>query len=374
MELNETKFQVPVMSQDQKTKSITISKTSFGKTKEGAEVSLYEMSNDNGMLVGIIDYGGAITRIEVPDRQGNFSDVVLGHSNMHGYEEENDFFGCIAGRYANRICNGKFRLDGTPYQLPKNENGNSLHGGLKGFDKQVWEAVVNEKEGELELYYTSRDGEEGYPGELTCKVSYSITNKNELVISYEASSDKKTIINLTNHSYINLENGGVSSILNHELKIEAIFYTPVTEGLIPTGEVLRVKDTPLDFTEFQPVGERIAYPDDQLKLGLGYDHNYIINKPLGELGLAATVIERKSGRKLQVFTTEPGIQFYSGNFLDGSITGKNNVTYKNRNGLCLETQHFPDSPNHPHFPTVILEPGKLFESTTIFRFALIDDE
>lgn len=362
------------MKINQQTENITITKTSFGKTKDGQEVSCFEMQNEQGMVVAVIDYGGAITKVEVPDKHGNSSDVVLGHDNMRGYEEENDFFGCIAGRYANRIHNGTFNLDGIPYQLPKNNNGNSLHGGLKGFDKQIWEAEINEKEEKLELSYTSRDGEEGYPGEMTCKVSYSITNENELVIEYEACTDQKTIINLTNHSYFNLKDGGASFIGDHELKIEANFYTPVIEGLIPTGEILPVKNTPFDFREFKSIKRQINEDSDQLKWGKGYDHNFILNKNEDELGLAATVLERDSGRKMEVFTTEPGIQFYSGNFLNGDITGKRKIVYHNRNALCLETQHFPDSPNHPQFPTVILEPQKPFKSTTIYRFGLVDDK
>lgn len=359
------------MNVDHQILSVTISKKSFGKTKDGNEVSYYKMRNENGMTVGIIDYGGIVTNIYVPDRNGTIGDVVLGHEGIRGYEEENDYFGCIAGRFANRIGNGTFSLDGTAYQLPKNNNGHSLHGGVKGFDQQIWKAEVIPNEGKLELSYVSEDGEEGYPGELSCKITYSINDENELRVDYKATTNKATIINLTNHSYFNLKDGGASSILDHEIQIMSDYYTPVSEGLIPTGEILSVKDTPFDFSEFVKIGKWIDALNEQLELGLGYDHNYVLRKNEDELGLAATVLEYVSGRKMEVYTTEPGIQFYSGNFLKGDITGKEGTVYNHRSGLCLETQHFPDSPNNPHFPSVILRPGETYQSSTIFRFGII---
>ncbi len=350
--------------------SMSIQTSAFGTTKEGKSVTQYMLSNANGMTVGILNYGGIITHLKVPDRKGYVQDVVLGHNNIKGYEEENDYFGCIAGRYANRIQGGTFSLDGNTYQLPKNNGPNALHGGLKGFDQQIWDAIpysANDSVG-LVLSYTSPDGEEGYPGTLRTTVTYTLTQQNELRIHYEAVTDKPTILNLTNHSYFNLKDGGASDILDHELQIYASRFTPVGKTLIPTGSLDSVQNTPFDFTKATPIGQRINTNHIQLEYGQGYDHNYVLDQIGDQLMLAAQVRDPGSGRVLEVWTTEPGIQFYSGNFLKGDITGKQDIVYKHRAGFCLETQHFPDSPNQPDFPTTVLRPGETFESTTLFRF------
>ena len=352
--------------------TLSVSQAHFGATSDGRRVTYFELKNSHDMVVGIIDYGATITKIMVPDRHGEMGDVVLGHDDIHGYEKENDFFGCTAGRYANRICKGTFSVDGQQYQLPLNENGNSLHGGFMGFDKQVWDTEVFEDENEagVILNYLSSDGEEGYPGNLYVTVKFVLDNENQLRIHYSAVTTKVTVINLTNHSYFNLKDGGMSSILDHILMIDAPWYTPVQEGLIATGEILKVENTPFDFQKPTKIGARIEAENLQLKLGLGYDHNYVFNKERDRLGLVATVYEPDSGRLLETYTTEPGVQFYSGNFLNGKITGKYGIQYNHRNGLCLETQHFPDSPNKPHFPSVRLTPEDQFESTTVYKFSL----
>jgi len=349
-----------------------IEKKLFGKTPEGMPVDLYTLTNANGMQVKITNYGGIITNIFVPDKNGLLGDVVLGYDNLDDYIKNNPYFGCIVGRYANRIAKGQFTIDSKTYTLAKNNGPNHLHGGIKGFDKVVWEA--REIKGEdfvgLALKYLSRDGEEGYPGNLSVKVTYKLTNDNELRIDYQATTDKKTIVNLTNHSYFNLRDAGASSILDHVLMINADKFTPVDETLIPTGELRSVEGTPFDFRQPHQIGERINADDEQIKFGGGYDHNFVLNGQTGELRLAAKVFEPKTGRVLEVFTTEPGVQFYSGNFLDGTITGKYGTVYKHRHGFCLETQHYPDSPNHPDFPSVVLNPGEKYQTSTIFKFSV----
>jgi len=352
--------------------SVNVTERSFGKTKDGLPVQYYKITNDNGMIVGITTYGGAITKVVVPDKFGNFGDVVLGHDNIIGYEEKNDYFGAITGRYANRIGKGQFTIDKNSYQVPINNNGNSLHGGIRGFDKRVWDgkSFENEDKAGVVLTYISGDGEEGYPGELTCMVTYTLNNENELRIDYNAITTGPTVLNLTNHSYFNLKDGGASSILDHELQIRASSITPVDKGLITTGELTPVEGTPFDFRKPRKIGERINAHNQQLEFGLGYDHNFVLDKEGSDLSLITTVYEAESGRIMEVLTTEPGIQFYSGNFLKGNITGKRKVAYQHRTGFCLETQHFPDSPNKPNFPSVLLRPGEKFESTTIYRFGL----
>ncbi len=350
---------------------MVIEKNSFGKTKEGTEVFLYTLKNHNNVSVSITNYGGIITSVKVPDKNGNISDIVLGYDHVDGYIINNSpYFGALIGRYGNRIAKGKFSLDGVQYKLATNNGVNHLHGGEKGFDKVIWTA--NELHGKdtvgLELTYISKDGEEGYPGNLNVKVNYTLNDRNELRIDYTATTDKKTIVNLTNHAYFNLKGAGVSTILDHQLKINADRFTPIDSTLIPIGEIIPVENSPFDFRNFTKIGKRINSKDEQIKFGLGYDHNFVLNENGNQLKHAATVKEESTGRILEVFTTEPGIQFYSGNFLDGSITGKNNIVYNRRNGFCLETQHFPDSPNHNNFPSTELRPHKVYNSTTIYKF------
>jgi len=364
--------------------------TDFGQTKAGTPVQLYTLTNGNGMSVRITNYGGIITELWVPDRDGTLANVVLGFDSIADYEEKSPYFGCITGRYANRIAGGKFTLDGTEYTLAINNGPNHLHGGRKGFDKQVWEAETFETADAagLKLRYVSKDGEEDYPGNLHVTVIYTLTNGNELKIDYKATTDKPTVVNLTNHSYFNLAGhaAGTDAMLAHEMMINADSFTPVADAnSIPTGEFRPVKDTPLGFTTPIAIGRRIEDDCPQLKFGNGYDHNFVLNKsksvipseaeePVkkvprsGSLLLAARVVEPASGRIMEVLTTEPGVQFYSANYLDG-FTGKGGVTYPRRSAFCLETQHYPDSPNKPDFPTTTLRPGELFGSTTIFKFS-----
>jgi aldose 1-epimerase len=331
-------------------------------------VELYTLTNVSGMEARIMTYGGSVVSLKAPDRQGKLADVVLGYETLEGYLKNNPYFGAIIGRYGNRIGNGQFSLIGRKYTLPRNDGENTLHGGIKGFDKVVWKAKeVNGKDGAgISLTYLSKDGEEGFPGNLSVTVVYTLTNNNELKIEYFAKTDKTTVVNLTNHSYFNL--AGEGSILRHELMINAGRFTPVDSGLIPTGELRTVKGTPMDFTKSAVIGTRIDHQDEQLTFGKGYDHNWVLNNATGRLALAAKAYEPVSGRVMEVLTTEPGLQFYSGNFLDGSITGKGGQVYKRRCGFCLETQHFPDSPNKPGFPSTVLRPGESYKTTTIYKF------
>ncbi|MGI9070279.1 MAG: aldose epimerase family protein [Bryobacteraceae bacterium] len=344
----------------------------FGKTSDGHEVSLYTLKNKSGMEVKITNYGGTITSIKVKDRHGKFGDVVLGFENLDGYisKTNKSYFGAIVGRYANRIAHGTFVLDGHQYHIPTNDGPNSLHGGLRGFDKRVWDAkdVSTPRAPELELHYLSRDGEEGFPGNLSVTVRYSLNAENDLRIDYSATTDKDTVLNLTNHSYFNLAGPGSGDILNHKLTLQADRFTPIDQTLIPTGAIQSVAGTPLDFRKPTAIGFRINQDDPQLKFAKGYDHNFVLNHSGHELSLAAKVEEPHSGRVLEVLTTQPGIQFYSGNFLDGSVHGIGGA-YNFRSALCLETQHFPDSPNHPNFPSAVLRPGEQFRQTTVFRFS-----
>ena len=349
----------------------TMTKQSFGKTPDGTEVFLYTLRNKDGMEARITNYGGIVVSLLVKDRAGKLADVVLGFDSLASYIKDTPYFGALVGRYGNRIGKGEFQLAGVKYTLAKNNGANHLHGGLKGFDKVVWS--VDEKAsvpGEsLVLTYLSRDGEEGYPGNLAVRVVYSVTKDNELRIDYSASTDKATVVNLTHHSYFNLAGAGSSAILDHELFIDAGRFTPVDSGLIPTGELKSVVGTPMDFTAQTAIGARINENYEQLQKGGGYDHNWVLNKPLASMELAARVYEKSSGRTMEVLTSEPGLQFYSGNFLNGTHVGKGGVKYQHRYGFCLETQHFPDSPNKPGFPTTVLEPGKTYSSTTIYRFS-----
>jgi aldose 1-epimerase len=340
----------------------------FG-TQNGRPVTLYTLTNSHGLEVKVMNYGAIIVSIRVPDRKGQFADIALGHDTLEGYVPNPPYLGAVVGRYANRIANGTFTLDGKKYQLPINNGTNTLHGGLKGFDKVVWEGEPLSGKTGVALTYLSKDGEEGFPGNLKVQVTYTLADANELVVDYEATTDKATPINLSQHSYFNLAGEGNGDVLNHEVMINADRFTPVDKNLIPTGELRPVKGTPLDFTTSTRVGARIDDNYEQLVLARGYDHNFVINRRGNGLIFAARVYEPTSGRVLEVSTTQPGVHFYTGNFLDGTITGKNGHVYQRRYGFCLETQHFPDSPNRPEFPTTILRPGETFRSKTVFKFS-----
>ncbi len=345
-----------------------IKQESFGRLPGGQEVRLFILSNSQGMRARIINYGATLISLEVPDRNGQFADIVLGHNNLEGYlkRETNPYFGSTVGRYANRIAKAVFVLDGVEYHLAANDGPNHLHGGLKGFDRVLWEAEPFEEPQAVgvKFSYLSPDGEEGYPGNLACTVTYRLTEGNELRIDYAATTDKPTPVNLTHHSYFNLAGEGQGTILEHELMINADHYTPVDDRLIPTGEIAPVKGTPFDFTIPKAIGAEI----DQVKGG--YDHNFVLREGESSLHLAARLYEPRSGRLMEIMTTEPGLQFYSGNFLDGTIIGKSGRAYPKHSGLCLETQHFPDSPNRPNFPSTILRPEEKYTSTTIHRFTV----
>ena len=341
---------------------MSITKAPWGKV-DNKDVFLYTLKNKNGIVVKITNYGGIITSILTPDSKGKTGDIVLGYDSLKGYLTATPYFGAIVGRYANRIAKGTFLLDNKVYKLVINNGNNTLHGGLKGFDKVVWDArEINDSSGAgLLLSYLSKDGEEGYPGTLGIRVTYLLNSSNELKLTIEARTDKPTPVNLCNHTYFNLRNAD-TSILGHRLMINADRYTVVNDELIPTGELRLVKGSPMDFTAFHSIGERI----DLVKGG--YDHNYVLLKKDAELSLAATIEEPVSGRTVTVMSTQPGVQFYSGNFLDGTIKGKEEKVYKQHYGMCLETQHFPDSPNQPSFPNTILRPGEMYKETTVYRF------
>ena len=349
-----------------------VTKKPFGKTSDGKDITLYTLKNKSGMEVGIINFGGIVVSLKAPDRNGKFDDVVLGYNELAPYEKESQpYFGALIGRYGNRIAKGEFKLDGKTYHVPVNNGPNSLHGGKRGFDRRVWDAhESSDAQGDhLHLHYLSPDGEEGYPGNLNVDVTYTLpADKNELRIDYSATTDKDTVLNLTNHSYFNLKGQGNGDILGHELMLNADRFTPDDENLIPTGELKPVAGTPFDFRKSTAIGARIKQDDPQLKLARGYDHNWVLNGG-GKFGLAARVVEPTTGRVLEVSTDQPGVQFYTGNFLDGSEKGKDGKVYNFRYAFCLETQHFPDSPNHPKFPTTELKPGQKFHSSTIFKFS-----
>jgi aldose 1-epimerase len=349
-----------------------VTKESFGKTSDGQNVDIYTLTNRRGAEVKITNYGGIITSLKVPDRTGKPDDIVLGFDNLDGYLKGDPYFGAIVGRYANRIAKGRFTLNGRQYTLAVNNGENHLHGGIKGFDKVVWAArpLKVPNGAALRLTYLSKDGEEGYPGNLSVKVIYTLTNADELKIEYWATTDKDTVVNLTNHSYFNLAGQGNGDILNHQLLINARRFTPTDAGSIPTGELKSIKGTPFDFTSAFRIGDRIKDDDQQLKFGKGYDHNFVLNGRMGTLRQAAVVYEPTSGRLMEIWTTEPGIQFYSGNFLDGTLTGKDGKVYQQRYGFCLETQHFPDSPNEPSFPTTVLRRGQQYHTITIHKFKI----
>jgi aldose 1-epimerase len=349
----------------------TLNKESFGKTADGQEVELYTLTNSNGVEAKITTYGAIVVSLKVPDRDGKFDDIVLGFDTLDGYLKGHPYFGAIIGRYGNRIGKAKFTLNGVEYKLAANNGENTLHGGIKGFDKVVWKAKpLSGKEGVgLEMTYLSKDGEEGFPGNLSVKVVYTLTDHDELKIEYQATTDKDTVVNLSSHSYFNLAGQGNGDILNHQITLNADRFTPVDAGLIPTGELRNVKGTPFDFTQPTAIGARVGQDEEQLKLGTGYDHNWVLNGKAGSLRLAARATEPSTGRVLEVSTTEPGIQFYIGNFLDGSLTGKGGKVYKRRYGFCLETQHFPDSPNQAAFPSTVLKKGDRYQTTTVLKFS-----
>lgn len=342
----------------------------FG-TVDGRKVSLYTLVNAHGLCAEITEYGGIVVRLRVPDRDGRLDDIVLGYDRLGDYIKDTPYFGAIVGRFGNRIARGRFTLDGVDYVLATNNGPNHLHGGVKGFDKVVWHAQPFEAANAvgLQLAYRSRDNEEGYPGNLHCVVRYSLTNANELRIEYDAETDKPTPINLTHHGYWNLAGQGTRDILGHELSLNADRFLPVDPALIPTGELRPVKGTPMDFTLPTTIGARIHEADEQLRRGRGYDHCWILNKKDREMALAARVHEPTTGRVMEVHTTEPAVQFYSGNFLDGSHIGKDGRAYRHRYGFCLETEHYPDSPNKPQFPSVILRPDQRYRSETVYRFS-----
>lgn len=352
------------------TSLFAVQKEAFGKTRNGTAVFLYTLKNKNDMEAQITNFGGVVVSLKVPDRNGKIDDVVLGFDKLSYYENPSPYFGAIVGRYANRIAKGRFALDGQPYQVTVNNPPNTLHGGKVGFDKKVWD--VEEGQGpddqRLHLSYISKDGEEGFPGDLSVDVVYTLTDDNELKIEYSASTDKPTVLNLTNHSYFNLKGQGNGDIVDHVVQIDASHFTPVDKDLIPTGELKSVAGTPFDFRKPQKIAARIGDNDEQLKLGLGYDHNFVLDNH-GKLAVIARVVEPTAGRVMEVLTDQPGVQLYTSNHMNNGTVGKAGKTYGFRYGLCLETQHFPDSPNHPKFPTTELRPGQKFQSTTIYRFS-----
>ncbi|MBI4660305.1 MAG: galactose mutarotase [Verrucomicrobia bacterium] len=346
-----------------------IAKAPFGVTQDGKPVDIYTLRNAKGAEARIMNYGGIVVSLKVPDKNGSLGDVVLGYDALAEYEKQSPYFGCLVGRYGNRIAKGKFTLNGVTHTLATNNYPNALHGGLKGFDKQVWNAtIVKSLAGPtLELTYLSKDGEEGYPGNLSVKAVYTLTSDHALRLDYTATADKDTVLNLTQHSYFNL--AGRGDILGHVVEMPADRFTPVDSTLIPTGELRPVDGTPFDFRKPTAIGARINQADEQLKFGGGYDHNWVFTKRIGDLTLLARVSEATTGRVLEVLSTEPGLQFYTGNFLDGSITGKGGWVYAFRNGFCMEPQHYPDSPNQPNFPVVVLKPGQTYRNTIIYRFS-----
>lgn len=350
---------------------ILTNKDKFKKNIDEKETCIYVLKNKNGLVSEITNYGGKVVSLWVPDRLGNFEDIVLGHSNIDDYlTSKEKYFGALIGRYGNRIAKGKFSLKGKEYNLAENNGENHLHGGNKGYDAVVWDAIQIDDQ-TLELKYVSKSMEEGYPGNLAIKVVYQLTDNNELKIEYWATTDATTVVNLTHHSFFNLKGAGNGTINNHILQVNAPYYTPVDKGLIPTGEIATVEDTPFDFQQPKEIGKRLESKNRQLEYGLGYDHNFVLNQNLEGLNFAAQILEPISGRVIKVYTNEPGLQFYGGNFLDGSIVGKDGKSYKYRTAFCLETQHFPDSPNQAHFPSTRLDPEDKYYSICVYKFSIL---
>lgn len=343
----------------------------FGSTKGGEAVEIYTLRNRRGAEARVMTYGATLVSLKVPDRAGKLEDVLLGFDDLGTYETDTHYLGQVIGRYANRIAKGRFTLNGVEYKLAVNNGENHLHGGLRGFDKVVWKArPLNTKTGSaVEMSYVSKDGEEGYPGTMTVKVVYTLTETNDLRLDYSATTDKDTVVNLTNHAYFNLAGQGSGDILGHLLMVNADRFTPTDAGSIPTGELRAVQGTPFDFKRATAIGARIGQDDEQLKFGNGYDHNFVVNGRAGTLRLAARASEPTKGRVMEVWTTEPGVQLYTGNFLEGMAPGKGGATYDRRHAFCLETQHFPDSPNRPEFPSTVLHKGRRFSSTTVYKFS-----
>ncbi|MCG6187524.1 aldose epimerase family protein [Maribellus maritimus] len=357
-------------AQPQPEQPVLIDKDNFETQHDGKQVDLYTLKNSNGLVAQITNYGGKVVNLWTPDKNGNFGDIVLGFETIDEYFNTSEiYFGSLIGRYGNRIGSGTFSIDGTVYSLEQNNNGNALHGGIKGFNNVVWDASQLDEQ-TLELNYLSKDMEEGYPGNLNVKVVYKLTNENELKIEYWATTDRATPVNLTHHSFFNLKGAGNGDINEHIVQINADSYTPVDDGLIPTGEIAPVEGTPMDFRKPTAISERVRDDFEQLKFGNGYDHNWVLNQADNGLTFAAKVLEPNSGRTMEVYTNEPGIQFYGGNFLDGTVTGKEGKIYEFRSALCLETQHFPDSPNKPDFPSTVLKPGDEYYSICVYKFGI----
>jgi aldose 1-epimerase len=346
-----------------------ISKAPFGKTPDGQSVDIYTLRNKNGVEAQITNYGGIVVSLKTPDKSGHFDDIVLGYDNLDSYIKRNPYFGSLVGRYGNRIAGGKFSLNGKTYMLATNNGHNHLHGGLKGFDKVVWTDKTDESPDgpALHLGYLSKDGEEGFPGNLSVTATYTLTQDNALRLDFNATTDQTTICNLTHHSYFNFHSG--PDVLDYIVQIHAEKFTPINAAMIPTGELHPVAGTPFDFRKPTPIGARINSQDEQIQFAKGYDHNWVFDKPPGQLAHVAGVWDKASGRRMEVFTTEPGMQFYAGNFLDGTIIGKGQRAYHHRHAFCMEPQHFPDSPNHPHFPSVELKPGQVYKNTIIYKFS-----
>lgn len=343
----------------------------FKTTIDGKSIELYKLKNTHGIVVQITNYGGKIVSIIVPDRNGIFDDVVTGYSDIDGYIHGDNSFGATIGRYGNRIANGKFELDGVTYSLAQNNGENHIHGGLQNFSNAVWDVLENESNDQkLTLHYLSKDGEEGYPGNLDVTVVFSLTDKNELIIDYEATSDKSTVVNLTNHSYFNLAGGSFDPVYKHELQIMAQQFVPGTKDLIPLGELWDIANTPMDFNTPTPIGKRIGDDYEQLINGGGYDHTYVLDNEKGDLVKYAVVTEQKTGRVMECWTTEPGVQLYTASHFNGSQTGKNGVKYKKHGAFCLETQHYPDSPNQPQFPSTVVRPNEKYKTTSIYKFGV----
>ncbi len=349
----------------------SIQKEKFGEMNDGTQIDLYTLTNKNGAKASITNYGAIVQSLYIPNRSDKLLDVVLGYDSLSGYLKVSPYFGAIVGRYGNRINKGQFKLNGKEYQLTINDGKNHLHGGTNGFDKRVWtaEEVKSDLGPALKLTYKSTDMEEGYPGNLTLEATYTLTDNNELRIDYKATTDKETILNPTHHSYFNLSGDPNNTILDEKLMIDADKFTPINDGLIPTGKLQSVENTPMDFRKPTAIGLRINEDNEQLKFGKGYDHNWVLNNYDGSVRKVASVYDSTSGIFMEVYTDQPGLQFYSGNFLDGSIKGKKGIIYKHRTALCLEAQHFPDSPNEKDFPSTTLNPGEVYKQTTYYKFS-----